>query len=101
MKLKKNDQVVVTSGRDRGRKGKIEKVFPKEKKVLVSGVNLYKKHKKKTDKNPGGIIDITRPLPVANISLICPKCNQATRVGYRIEGNRGKIRICQKCRQII
>lgn len=100
MKLKKGDQIIVTAGKDRGKKGKIEKIFPNENKVLVTGVNIYKKHLKKTDKNPGGIIEVTRPLPVSNVSLICPKCKESGRVGYKIEAGE-KFRICRKCQQAI
>ncbi len=101
MKFKKDDEVLVTSGKDRGKKGKIDKVFPRENTVIVAGVNLYKKHlKPRGEGKPGGIIDITRPLNVAKVALICPKCGKATRVGYQIEA-KGKIRICRKCKGVI
>lgn len=99
MKLRKGDPVMVVAGKDKGRKGKVEKVFPKEDRVLVPGVNMYKRHMKKRDEqNPGGIIDFSRPLPVANVALICPKCNQLTRVGFHGTGKE-KVRICKKCEQ--
>jgi len=101
MKLHKGDQIIVTSGKDKGRKGKIEKIIPSKNKVLIPGINMYKRHMKKRDeKNPGGIIDITRPLPVSNIALICPKCSQPTRIGYLLTKDE-KIRICRKCEQQI
>lgn len=101
MKFKKEDHVIVTSGKDKGKKGKIEKIFPKENKVIIGGVNQYKRHlKPRGEKKPGGIIDITKPLPVSNIALICTKCNQKTRIGYKFEGGE-KIRICRKCEQSI
>jgi large subunit ribosomal protein L24 len=101
MKFRKGDSIIVTAGKDKSRKGKIEKTFPGEGKVLVPGVNMYKRHvKKRDDKNPGGIIDRSRPLPTANIALICPKCNQPTRIGYLVTKNE-KIRICRKCEQAI
>jgi large subunit ribosomal protein L24 len=101
MKFRKGDSIIVTAGKDKGRKGKVEKTFPKEGKVLVPGVNMYKRHVKKRDeKNPGGIIDKSRPLPTANIALVCPKCSQPTRIGFLLTKNE-KIRICRKCEQAI
>jgi large subunit ribosomal protein L24 len=101
MKFKKGDHVIVTAGKDKSRKGKIEKVFSEKGTVLVPGVNMFKRHVKKRDeKNPGGIVDKSRPLPTANIALICPKCNQPTRIGYLMTKNE-KIRICRKCEQAI
>jgi large subunit ribosomal protein L24 len=101
MKLKVGDAVIVTLGKDNGRKGKIEKVFPKKNTVLVPGVNMYKRNmKKRDDKHPGGIIDFTRPLSISKVALMCPKCNQRTRVGYLINGTE-KTRICRKCGQTI
>lgn len=101
MKFKKGDLIIVTIGKDKSRKGKIDKVFPKDNTVLVPGVNMYKRHVKKRDeKHPGGITDFSRPLDMGKIALICPKCNQPTRVGYLITNNE-KIRICRKCEQQI
>jgi len=101
MKLKKGDTVIVTVGKDKGRKGKIEKVFPHDDAVLVAGANLYKRHVKKRDEqHPGGIIDFPRPLSVGKVALLCPKCNQPTRVGFIVAGG-DKERICRKCEQKI
>ena len=101
MKLKKNDQIIVLYGKDKGRKGKIEKIFPKANKVLVPGVNVYKKHlKAQGEGKPGGIIDKVFPLPVANVALLCPKCNQRTRIGYQITKG-DKQRICRKCGSVL
>ena len=101
MKLKVGDQVRIMSGKDEGRKGKIEKIQPKDMLVLVPGVNMYKRHqKKRDDKHPGGIIDFSRPLPVSAVALICPKCSQVTRIGYLVVGGE-KMRICRKCEQQI
>lgn len=101
MKLKKGDEVIVTVGKDRGKKGSIEGVYPKKNKVKVSGVNIYKRHlKPRGEGKPGGIIDIIKPLSFSNVALLCPKCGQQTRVGYKIEGGE-KIRICKKCKERI
>ncbi len=101
MKIKKGDTVLVISGKNRGKKGKILKAFPKERRVLIDGVNLRKKHQKprKTGEK-GQIIEKPAPLSVSNVKLICPKCNKAVRVGYKITGNK-KYRICKKCNKQI
>ncbi len=102
MKLKKGDSVVVLVGKDKGRKGKIKKIFPKTGKVLLPGINTFKKHaKSQGEKKPGGIIDIVKPLPMAKVALICPKCNQPTRVGFQIDKAGVKYRLCRKCQTII
>lgn len=102
MKFRMGDEVLVTAGKDKGKKGKIERIFRDELKVLVTGVNLYKKLVKRTDDrtNQGGMTLIARPLPTANVAYVCPKCSQPTRLGYRIVGDK-KVRICRKCDQEI
>lgn len=101
MKFKKGDEIKVVAGKDKGKTGKIEKVFPKKNLVLIGGVNIYKRHLKRRDeKRPAGIIDIVKPLAVANIALVCPKCKQQTRVGFVVEDGN-KVRICKKCQQKI
>lgn len=100
MKFKKGDEVKVTAGKDKGKTGKIDRVFPKAGRVLIQGVNMYKRHTKPRDpRRPAGIIDIVRPLPSGNIALICPKCNQVTRIGF-IDDDKKK-RICRKCDQAL
>jgi large subunit ribosomal protein L24 len=101
MKVKKNDTVLIISGKYRGRKGKILKAFPKKDKVLIEGVNLRKKHQKpKKTGDKGEIIEIPAPIHISNVKIICPKCKKATRIGYRIEGGE-KYRICKKCDKTI
>ena len=97
IKFKKGDQVIITSGKDKGKKGKIERIFTKKESVLLPGLNIYKKHMKKRDeKQQGGIIDFSRPVLFSNIALICPKCSKPTRIGWQISA-KDKIRICRKC----
>ncbi len=96
LKLKKGDKIKVTIGKDKGREGTIEKVLPKELKVIVPGVNMYKKHLKGNGETKGGIYDIPRPLSLGKIALICPKCKKITRVGFKMAGE-DKLRICRKC----
>jgi len=97
MKFKKGDEIIVTIGKDKGRKGKIEKVLPKDLKVVIPGINIVKKHKKRRDeKHPGGIIEIAKPIALGKIALVCPKCGKQTRIGYLIAG-KDKVRVCKKC----
>jgi len=97
MKVKKNDNVLVISGKDRGRKSKIIKVLPKTGKIIVEGVNTRKKHRKpKRQGQKGEIVEIASPIDPSNIKIICPKCAKATRVGYKISGEN-KYRACKKC----
>jgi len=99
MKIKKGDLVKVTAGKDKGREGKVERAWID--KILVPGVNQYKKHvKPQGEGRPGEIVTLPRPLPVGNVALVCPKCKQQTRVGYKFI-NDVKARICRKCKNEI
>lgn len=95
-KLKAGDEVVVNTGKDKGKRGKIEKVLMNKNMILVSGVNVYKRHKKVTARTAAGIYEITRPIQISKVTLICPKCGKPTRVGFKIEG-KNKTKICKKC----
>jgi len=97
MKIKKGDTVLIISGKDRGRKGVILQVFPKEAKVVVEGINLRKKHRKprKTGEK-GQIITLPASIPASNVKLVCPKCGKPNRAGYKIIEKK-KYRICKKC----
>lgn len=98
MKLKKGDLIKVIKGKDKGKEGKIEKTFPKINKVLINNVNQFKRHlKARSQSQPSEIITLTKPMPVTNVSLICPKCHLQTRVGY-IQVKDKKNRICKKCK---
>jgi len=100
MKLRIGDEVLVTAGKDKGKRGKIERVFPVESKVLVAGVNMFKKHvRDNSDRTKtGGIITITKPLPVGSIAYVCKKCTQPTRIGVK-NVNGKKVRFCRKCEE--
>ena len=100
MKIKKGDKVKVVLGKDRGKTGNVERVLPKEGKVFVSGVNLYKRHVRKREGMEGGIIDIVKPIDISNVVLICSNCQKSTRVGFLMAGATKK-RICKKCRKEI
>ena len=97
MKIKKGDLVRVMTGKDGGKEGKVERVYLVDRRVLIPGINQYKKHQKpQGEKRPGEIVTISRPILVANVALICPKCKQPTRVGYRYLESK-KMRVCRKC----
>jgi large subunit ribosomal protein L24 len=101
MKIKKGDQVKVVRGKDSGKTGSVDKVLSREEKVLVIGVNQYKRHMKaRTQNKPSEIVTLTKPLPVSNVRLICPKCKLPTRVGYSMQKDK-KVRICRRCEQEI
>jgi len=98
MKIKKGDKIKVILGKDNGREGTVERVFSKTNKALIAGVNIYKKHIKKNEKMPqGGTVELPRPIDLAKIALICPKCKKVTRVGFEIVKNK-KYRVCKKCK---
>lgn len=96
VKFKIGDTVKITAGKDKGREGKIEKVVPDDGKVIIPGVNLYKKHVKGFGDVKAGIYDIPRGLGFGKIALICPKCKKMTRVGFKFAGE-DKVRFCKKC----
>jgi len=102
MKLKKGDQIKIVSGKDSGKTGKIEKVLPRRGMILVPGLNVVKKHlKARGEGKPGGIVEVVKPLLACKVALICPKCNQRTRIGFKLGKGKEKHRICRKCQQII
>ncbi|KKU86861.1 MAG: 50S ribosomal protein L24 [Candidatus Wildermuthbacteria bacterium RIFCSPHIGHO2_01_FULL_47_27] len=97
MKIKKGDNVVVISGKDRGKKGKVLRVFTTEGRIMVEGVNPKKKHvKPKKSGEKGQVITVFLPIHVSNAKLVCQQCGQPARTGYTIEGKK-KSRICKKC----
>lgn len=97
MKVKKNDNVLVISGRERGKTGAVSSVFLTENKITVGGLNIVKKSLKPTKKAPkGGIIEINAKIPVSNVMIICPGCSKATTAKYQIK-NQKKTRVCKKC----
>jgi len=97
MKIRKGDQVLIISGKDRSRKARVLEVLPKKGKVVVEGVNLRKKHiRPKKSGEKGQIVTVPAPFDVSNVKLICPKCGKAARFGYKVEAKK-KYRICKKC----
>ena len=97
MKIKKGDRVIVLSGKDKGKEGVVDKAMPTERKVVVDGVNTAKRHRAaRTATEQGGILNIDKPIDVSNVALISPKDGKATRVGYKIDDDGKKVRICRR-----
>ncbi len=98
LKIKKGDRVRVLTGKDRGKTGQVTRALPEVRKVIVDGVNVAKKHQKATRATmQGGIIDKDMPIPVANVAIVCPSCGKPTRVGFKIDADGTKVRVCKKC----
>lgn len=100
MGIKKGDTVIVLSGKDKGKKGKVIEVFAETGKVSVEAVNVAKKHQRATRTFPGGIIDRVMPLAAAKLMLVCPRCHEPSRTGTK-EVNDKRVRVCKKCSEIM
>ena len=97
MNIKRDDKVVVLSGKDKGKQGKVLIADPKAMKVVVEGVNVATKHKKPQKQgDEGGIIKVETPIYASKVQLVCPKCGKGTRVGHKIADGK-KVRVCKKC----
>ncbi len=106
LNIKTGDTVVVISGKEKGKEGKIQKAFPAEGKIIVAGVAMVKKHQKpRGQAMPGGIIEKEAAIPACKVMLVCPNCKKATRVAHKfveVEGQKPqKVRVCKKCKQTI
>lgn len=101
MKVKKNDTVLVLTGKDAGKTAKVLAAMPKANKVVVDGVNVQKKHKKaRSAQEVSSIQNQAGPIDASNVMVVCPICNKATRVAYQVEGDK-KARICKKCGAVL
>lgn len=100
--VKKDDTVMVITGKDKGKKGRVIAAYPRENRVLVEGVNMVKKHQKPNQQNPqGGILNQEAPIHVSNVMLIDPKSGQPTRIGYKVLDNGQKVRVAKKSGEVI
>ncbi|MGA9406172.1 MAG: 50S ribosomal protein L24 [Bacteroidota bacterium] len=103
MHVRKDDMVIVKSGNNASKEGKVLKVFPDSNRVIVEGVNIIKRHTKPSQRNPqGGVVQKESPINSSNVMVKCPKCNTATRVGYQHvtdagSGKKKSMRICRNC----
>ena len=107
MKVHKDDLVTIISGNDRGKQGRVLKVFPEDKRVIVEGINFIKRHTRPNQKQPqGGIVTKEAPINVSNVMVICPKCNEKTKIGIKKikDENKDKtlhVRYCKKCGEMV
>jgi large subunit ribosomal protein L24 len=102
MKIRKNDNVLVVAGKDRGKTGKVRFAYPRENKVMVEGVNFIKKHSRAQGTvRQAGIIQREAPMQVSKVMLLCSKCNHPARVGYRLLADGNKVRFCHSCGEVI
>ncbi len=105
MKIRKGDTVEVLTGKDRGKRGQVLESQPERGRLIVEGRNIAKKHARPrpvkgtrgAQMTPGGVIDIEAPLRIDNVGLVCPVCDQVTRVGYSFQDDGRKVRVCRKC----
>ena len=101
--IRKNDSVLVITGKDRGKRGRVLKILPDKNRLIVEGVNLIKRH---TRPNPGknikgGIVEREASMHASNVQLVCPECGKPTRIGRKILGDDRKVRICRKCDGVV
>ena len=103
MKLRREDNVIVIRGRDRGKKGKVTQTLPKSNRVLVEGVNIVTKHMKPTQgvRQGGGIIQKEMPIRTSSVMLVCASCDKPSRIGFRIMADGVKARYCKACEEVI
>jgi len=101
--LRKDDTVLVTAGADRGKTGRVLRVFPKERKAIVEGVRFVKKHVRPNPRRnvKGGIVEKEAPIAISNLMVVCPECSKASRTGFRFIGDGHKARCCKKCGGVI
>ncbi len=102
MRLKKNDQVMVLAGKERGKKGRVMKVYPSEARALVEKINYQTVYMRRSQQNPkGGITRVEGKISVSNLKLICPRCAKPSRVGYSLLADGTKQRVCKHCHEIV
>ena len=108
MHVKTGDEVLIITGKDRGKRGKVKAAMPKEQRVVVEGLNMIKRHMKaRGPGKPSGIIEREAPLSASNVMLICPRCGRAARTGHRFveetdyKGRPRKVRFCKACDEVV
>lgn len=100
-RIRKGDRVIVTTGRDKGKKGEVLRVYPDEARALVSGVNIVKRHQRQTQRQQGGIINKEAPVHLSNLAHVDPKSGGATRIGFRFLSDGRKVRFARKSGEVI
>jgi len=102
VKIKKNDTVLVVTGKDRGKKGKVRRAVPKDNRVVVEGLNMIKRHSRaRRAARQAGIVELEAPIHVSNVMLVCEKCKKPTRIGYKTLDDGRKVRFCRACEEPI
>jgi large subunit ribosomal protein L24 len=102
VRIKKNDMVLVISGKDRGKKGKVRRSLPKDDRVVVEGLNMIKRHSRaRRAARQAGIVELEAPLHVSDVMLLCSKCKKPTRVGVRTLEDGRKVRFCRTCQEVL
>ena len=101
--IRKNDNVVVVTGKDRGKRGRVLKVLPEKNRLVVEGVNIIKRHTKPNPQRQikGGLVEREAALHASNVQLVCPECGKPTRLGKKILGDGRKVRVCRKCEGVV
>lgn len=99
-KIRKGDNVQIILGKDQGKSGTIQRVLDDGNKAVILGLNISKRHVRKQGQVKGGVIDLSKPVDISNLMLVCPNCKKMTRVGFKIE-DKEKFRICRKCKKEI
>ena len=100
-KILSGDQVVVLRGKNKGARGRVRQNMPREGKVVVEGINIVRKHLQRGRARQAGIVEVEAPLHASKVMLICPSCDEATRVGFRLDQYGNKERFCKKCEATI
>jgi large subunit ribosomal protein L24 len=97
-RIKRDDLVLVISGKEKGKQGQVREVDPRAQRVIVQGLNMVKRHQRqRTEREPAGIIEKEAPIHVSNVKLICRACSQPTRIGHRERPDGARVRTCRKC----
>jgi len=101
LKIKKGDKVIVITGKDKGKTGEVTKVLVQENKVIVSGINIAKRHTKPSQESAGGIISKEMPIHISNVAYVDPKTNKPTRLGIKMDKNGRKVRVAKKSGEVV
>lgn len=102
MKIRKEDNVLVITGKDKGKKGKVRFVYPRRNRVLIEGVNMIKTHSRARQQvKQAGLIEREASIALSNVMLICTHCNKPARIGYKILDDGRKVRVCRSCKEAI
>ena len=101
--IRRNDQVVVTTGKDSGKRGRVLKVLPLKNRLIVEGVNVIKRHTKPNPQRQikGGVVEREAPLHASNVQIVCPECSNPTRVGRKLLDDGRRVRFCVKCKGVV